>query len=1049
MVQNFETKLIEVSSEETLKEAKQLLKGSKLVCAYREENGLLNAVFQDKTRYEYAEITTGAVSSGKCSCGQCGEKLCVHAVAGIMYLGRFSSSGIPEGKKEPDNPARYAGLKYESFIELVQKAADEQHAELHIQAESAFPHVPSKWENAVLSVKMKVDTKEYIGNVNNIRQLHFGKSLAASLKLNYFSLHDRQIIRFLAVNAEAESSKLLLDSEQTSEFFHCLIDYPRFYKDGNRVIIHRENAEPVMLCTNTGLEFVLSPAVIINGSVLPLIGAKVITGRSGCWVGMEGEYWWVPGTVEVSWLRNFLRNNEQRISTKDTRAIEEIKDKLPLHIIETMPGEVQVRKCALCLDGSFTAEKVLRLNLKFNYEGELFNDDQGRTQHSGGKFWKRDEKYEKSISEELIRFGFLRGQEPGEYTLSDIEAAGVFLDRIIPQWMEQKREIYLCSGIAMLCSGGRGVPALTFKCEALEPDTDVFPLHYMLGNGTVQLHWNQVVKLVRANHHYHLAGPRDLLKINPELGEFIDAAANIVHHVDESAFKLSVQRCSIHYWLYISRKIPGATPAVFYSQDFFARNKSGLAGGYMQLPPVSDKFKGTLRGYQEEGIEWMRQLTDSGFNVILADEMGLGKTIQALALLASRLNEDSDPSLIICPASLVENWKRESEKFVPSFKTVGLAGAGRQEIWDKVNDYDLIIISYATARRDAEIIQDINFSYLILDEAQHIKNPSTVNAKNCKAIKSAHRLVLTGTPLENSPDDLWSIFDYLHQGLLGSFTSFKRYYNGINTSRSLQDDLAARVAPFIKRRTKDIVCKELPPKIEQVLFCEMDNEQRSLYDSILEFGRNQCNELVKSGKKTSNFEILTTLLRLRQICCHPELLPDLHNKNLYSAKLELMKELVLQNIDSGHKMLLFSQFTSLLALIRPWLEEQGINYEYLDGATKNRQQHVDNFNENSNITVFLLSLKAGGTGLNLTSADTVIIYDPWWNPAVELQAADRTHRIGQTRPVSSIKLVVKDSIEEKILALQGKKQEIFDNLIENPASYSDKLTIEELRFLFQ
>jgi non-specific serine/threonine protein kinase len=220
------------------------------------------------------------------------------------------------------------------------------------------------------------------------------------------------------------------------------------------------------------------------------------------------------------------------------------------------------------------------------------------------------------------------------------------------------------------------------------------------------------------------------------------------------------------------------------------------------------------------------------------------------------------------------------------------------------------------------------------------------------------------------------------------------------------------VAPFIKRRTKDIVCKELPPKIEQVLYCEMENGQRTLYDSVREFGRNQCDELIKSGKKHSNFEILTTLLRLRQICCHPSLLPDLHGQDLHSAKSELMKELVLQNIDSGHKMLLFSQFTSLLALIRPWLEEQGINYEYLDGSTKNRQQHVDNFNNNSNITVFLLSLKAGGTGLNLTSADTVIIYDPWWNPAVELQAADRTHRMD--RPAGQrIKLVVKDSIEEK------------------------------------
>ncbi|MHB9139483.1 MAG: DEAD/DEAH box helicase [Victivallaceae bacterium] len=1048
MVQNFETKLIEASSEETLKEAKQMLKGSKLVCAYREKNGLLNVVFQDKVRYEYTEIMTGAVNSGKCSCGQCGEKLCAHAVAGIMHLGRFSGDTL-EAKQEPDNPARYAGLKYESFTELIQKSADEQHAELHIHAESAFPHVPSKWENAVLSVKMKVDAKEYIGNVNNIRQLHFSKCLAASLKLNYFTLHDKQIIRFLAVNAEAENSKLLLDSEQTSEFFHCLIDYPRFYKDGKRVIIHRENAEPVMLCSNTGLEFVLSPAVVINGSLLPLVGAKVITGRSGCWVGMEGEYWWVPGTVEVSWLRNFLRNNEQRISTSDTAAIKEIKDKLPLHIIETIPGEVPVKKCTLCLDGGFTADKIFRLNLRFDYDGELFNDDQGRTQKSVGKFWKRDEKYEKSIADELIRFGFVRGQAQGEYNLTDIEAAGVFLDRLIPQWMEQKNAMYLCSDIAALCGGGRGVPALTFQCEALEPNADVFPLHYKLAAGTIQVHWHQAVKLVRANHHYHLAGPRDLIKINRELEEFIDAASNVVQHVDDNLFKLSVQRCSIHYWLYISRKIPGAAPAVFYSQDFFASGNLGMTGSHAQLQAAPNKFEGVLRKYQEEGIEWMRQLTDSGFNVILADEMGLGKTIQTLALLASRLNEDSDPVLIICPASLVENWQRESNKFVPGFKTVGLSGTGRQEIWDKYSNYDLIIISYATARRDAEIIQNLKFSYLILDEAQHIKNPTTVNAKNCKAIKSTHRLVLTGTPLENSPDDLWSIFDYLHPGLLGSFTNFKRYYNGINTSKELLDDLAARVAPFIKRRTKDIVCKELPPKIEQVLYCEMENGQRSLYDSVLEFGRSQCDELIKSGKKNSNFEILTTLLRLRQICCHPSLLPDLHGQDIHSAKSELMKELVLQNIDSGHKMLLFSQFTSLLALIRPWLEEEGINYEYLDGSTKNRQQHVDNFNNNSNITVFLLSLKAGGTGLNLTSADTVIIYDPWWNPAVELQAADRTHRIGQTRPVSSIKLVVKDSIEEKILTMQGKKQEIFDNLIENPATYSDKLTIEELRFLFQ
>ena len=258
--------------------------------------------------------------------------------------------------------------------------------------------------------------------------------------------------------------------------------------------------------------------------------------------------------------------------------------------------------------------------------------------------------------------------------------------------------------------------------------------------------------------------------------------------------------------------------------------------------------------------------------------------------------------------------------------------------------------------------------------------------------------------------------------------------------------MSARVSPFIKRRTKLEVAKELPPKQELTFFCEMPPEQRALYEEVRENGFKMLANY-KKGKSVST-EIFTTLLRLRQICCHPQLLPDFqHGETFPSAKMELLHELLHENIDSGHKVLLFSQFTSILAVIEKYLQDNNIPYEYLDGTTRNRQQRVDRFNNDENIKVFLLSLKAGGTGLNLTSADTVIIYDPWWNPAVELQAADRTHRIGQTRPVSSIKLLMRDSIEEKILQLQEKKQNIFDNVIDNPASGSEKLSVEDIKFL--
>ncbi|MCP3966962.1 MAG: DEAD/DEAH box helicase [Lentisphaerae bacterium] len=1041
MVKGFEARLIEVSSPETLSAAKLLLKKKLLLCGHRDQDGNFNAVFENKNRYEYVSVATGENNKADCSCGGYGKKLCEHAIAAIMYYGRFRMVKEAPIKEEK---AKYAGLKYQNFDDLAKQENFQPEAHVIISTEAAFPHVPSKWENAVLAVKLKNSKKEYVGNLNNIRQLYFNKTLSVSLRLEQFSLQDRQIIRFLAINSEPDSSKLLLNSEQTAELFHCMVGFDNFYRDKKRLIIHRNPAEPIVLRRFEEGKWVLSPGVKIGEALLPVRAAKVITGRAGCWLGTKGEYWWVPATLDVGWLRNFFRSNEQIAGDKGMEKLMS-QGAFPVQVVDMNRSDINSHECSIMLDGKFGRTNNFKIKLEFMYDGQVFRADQGRLAVGADNFWSREEAFEKQVQQDLSCFGF--SGKDGYMQLKDVEATGVFLDKMLPDWLKERGNIYLSSSASQLCSGGNGVPEAQLKCSVYKKLKDKFVLSYSLKAVDLDLSWQQVIKTLKAGRHYYLAAPNLIVVIPPDLRHFMLAASQTIQKVDDKTGTFELLRCSVHYWKFLGEKVPMAVPPEFHSGTVLDPEllNVGLEHGDGDY---KNRFAGNLRSYQEEGVNWLSRLTDNGFNVILADEMGLGKTVQTLALLAARKHDKDGPAMIICPASLTENWKRECNKFVPEFNVISLVGNGRSVHWEKSSTYDLIICSYAVARRDLEQIRNIKFSYLILDEAQHIKNPSTVNALSCKAVKAERRVVLTGTPLENSSEDLWSIFDFLHPGMLGTFNSFKKLYGSACKGR-LAGDLAAKVAPFIKRRTKSAVCKELPPKQEQTLFCDMSADQRKLYDKVIEGGRKQLNRIEKGSSGKANFEILTTLLRLRQICCNPHLLPDDAGKGVSSAKSDLMKELVLQNIDSGHKMLFFSQFTSLLHLVRGWMDEQSIVYEYLDGATRNRQQRVDNFNENEDIPVFLLSLKAGGTGLNLTSADTVIIYDPWWNPAVELQAADRTHRIGQTRAVNSLKLVVKDSIEEKILALQTRKQEIFDNIIENPASYGDKLSIEELRFIFQ
>ena len=462
-----------------------------------------------------------------------------------------------------------------------------------------------------------------------------------------------------------------------------------------------------------------------------------------------------------------------------------------------------------------------------------------------------------------------------------------------------------------------------------------------------------------------------------------------------------------------------------------------------KLGPLAE----TLREYQLAGFDWLTRLAANNLGGILADEMGLGKTVQTLAFL--RAHQGVGPALIVCPTSLVTNWENEARKFTPELKTLVLEGADRAARFNSIADVDMVITSYALLRRDIDTLREINFSTAVLDEAQHIKNPETQNAQAAYALRATHRFVLTGTPMENSVRDLWSIMNFALPGYLGNRNDFRERYElpiARGSAPDVQRRLSRRLQPFLLRRRKRDVAKDLPEKIEQVVPCNLTNHQRAAYDALL---REIQQGLGGSGKNVNagaqRMKMLTGLLRLRQVCCDLRLVGI--DKEETSAKLDLLDELLEEAIDGEHRVLVFSQFVSMLHLIRERLEKLEIPFCYLDGSTKQRQEVVDRFQSDSAIPVFLISLKAGGVGLNLSAADTVIHFDPWWNPAVEAQATDRAHRIGQTRVVTAYKLITRDTVEEKILRLQDKKRAAIDAAIDSEEPLMTGLTTEELEEL--
>ncbi len=471
-------------------------------------------------------------------------------------------------------------------------------------------------------------------------------------------------------------------------------------------------------------------------------------------------------------------------------------------------------------------------------------------------------------------------------------------------------------------------------------------------------------------------------------------------------------------------------------------------------PPAG--FQGQLRPYQKEGLGWLHFLQQFSFGGCLADDMGLGKTIQVLALLEERRElrktDGADtrvpPSLVVMPRSLVFNWRQEAERFAPELRILEHTGGVRIRNHTHFDDYDVVFTTYGTLRRDAPFFKDKLFDYVILDEAQSIKNSSTESAKAARLLRGRFRLALSGTPIENHLGELWSLFEFLNPGMLGSAAVLR---HGKGTGSKLDEvhrgSLSRALRPFILRRTKAQVASDLPSKVEQTLFCQLEPTQRALYNELRDhYRRTILNRIERDGLEKSKIHILEALLRLRQAAIHPGLI-DHARTGETSAKLEMLMPQLAEILDEGHKALIFSQFTSMLAILRKRLDDQGIRYEYLDGQTNDRATPVSRFQNNPESKLFLISLKAGGLGLNLTAAEYVYLLDPWWNPAVEAQAVDRTHRIGQTRSVFAYRLIAKDTVEEKVLELQNTKREIADAIINQDNSLLRNLRSEDLALL--
>ena len=714
----------------------------------------------------------------------------------------------------------------------------------------------------------------------------------------------------------------------------------------------------------------------------------------------------------------------------------------PLELVESLRLEEINAKPRPCLtlrtprqNWGLGADKLIG-ELDFEYDGALI--PAGRTTPLAvstelGLVIRRDPRTESAADIKLFELGFREAKDPrldpGTLELPAKRMSQVTKDLIAAGWRVE-------------AEGKLIRPAGEFKL-ALSTGIDWFELNGGIQYGDHKVSLPELLAAVRSGESMIELGDGSMGMLPEEWFKRYGLLADIATVAESSLRFTSAQASILDVLLDTQPEIQ--VDAAFEKIRQNLRQFDGVVA--IESP---SGFHGELRPYQRDGLGWLDYLHRFGFGGILADDMGLGKTIQVLAFLQRRraYRQTKGPSLAVVPRSLVFNWIQEAAKFTPRLRVLDYTGPGRHVLREVFDEYDLIITTYGTVRTDIAELTCFTFDYAILDEAQAIKNADSQSAKAARLLRSRCKLAVSGTPIENHLGELWSIFEFLNPGMLGSDTIFKKYVGTSTTLNETDRTLLAKVLrPFILRRTKQQVVEDLPEKTEQTLYCDMEADQARCYDELRTHYRDAllCRDSLELNR--SKIEVLEALLRLRQAACHPGLI----NSELASgssAKLEMLLPSITEVVEEGHKVLVFSQFTSFLAIVRERLDREKITYEYLDGRTRNRAARVERFQTDPDCPIFLISLKAGGLGLNLTAAEYVYLLDPWWNPAVEAQAIDRSHRIGQTQHVFAYRLICRDTVEEKILELQQKKRDLADAILSaDGRGIVQSLSREDIEFL--
>jgi non-specific serine/threonine protein kinase len=654
----------------------------------------------------------------------------------------------------------------------------------------------------------------------------------------------------------------------------------------------------------------------------------------------------------------------------------------------------------------------------------------------------REPAAEKAAFSLVSKLGLKRvSGSPGLFNLRARVDAVDFLMRYVPKAIAGGFEIYGEENLKNV-RVNRNKPVITFRISS---GIDWFDLQGVVKYGDIEVSLKELRRALRRRENFIKLADGTVGEI-PE--EWLERYKHLFGLGEETEAGLRF----LDQQVTLLDQLLGEADQISVDEEFKRRKQRLQDFTGITSRPLPENLTGELLPYQKAGVDWLHFLHEYRFGGCLADDMGLGKTVQVLAFLQSLLENEgsSAASLVVVPRSLLVNWQREVDKFTPALRTLEYHGQFREKDAAVFDQYDLVLTTYGIVIKDIDLLRSYRFRYVILDESQAIKNPVSQSAKACRLLQAEHRLVMTGTPVENSTFELWSQFAFLNPGLLGSLEYFKSEIGGPIEKEGDVDSAALlrkTVYPFILRRTKDQVAPELPPRTEHIIYGEMEPAQRKLYIRTREAYRKSLLGMIESeGVNNARMKILEGLLRLRQICIHPRLVDKAYRGD--SAKFELLLETIETLLAERHKALIFSQFVETLKILRAELDRRKVRYTYLDGQTKDRQGQVDLFQNDPAYPFFLISLKAGGFGLNLTAADYVIHLDPWWNPAVEMQASDRAHRLGQDKPVFIYKYILRDSVEEKILQLQERKRSLVDQLITTEASFFKTITGEDVRVLF-